>query len=96
MTEMTLLKIHMTVLSLKPRPASVPVAEHSNWPTLKSSTAWSTWLAPWVKHLPLVGVMILGSWDQALYGAPCSAGSLLLPLPLPAHAPACALSLSYK
>ena len=38
------------------------------------------WAAQWVKRLPLAQVMILLSWDQALHGAPCSAGSLLLPL----------------
>uniref|UniRef100_A0A452UGY8 Calsyntenin 2 n=1 Tax=Ursus maritimus TaxID=29073 RepID=A0A452UGY8_URSMA len=29
--------------------------------------------------------MIPGSWDRVLHGAPCSAGSLLLPLPLALH-----------
>ena len=46
-------------------------------------------MAQSVKHLPLVRVMISGSWDRAPCWAPCSAGSLLLPLPLllpPAHA----------
>jgi len=36
-----------------------------------------------VKHLPSAQVMIPGSWDGAPRRAPCSAGSLLLPLPLP-------------
>ena len=40
-------------------------------------------MAQSVKHLPLAQVMISGSWDQVLHWAPCSAGSLLLPLPLP-------------
>ena len=35
-----------------------------------------------VKHLPLAQVMIPRSWDQASHRAPCSVGSLLLPLPL--------------
>ena len=35
------------------------------------------------KRLPLAQVTIPGSWDRALRRAPCSAGSLLLPLPLP-------------
>ena len=38
-----------------------------------------------VEHLPLAQVMIPGSWDQALSQAPCSVGSLLLPLPLPPY-----------
>ena len=36
-----------------------------------------------IKHLPLAQVMIPGPWIQPRIGAPCSAGSLLLPLPLP-------------
>jgi len=36
-----------------------------------------------VKRLPSAQVRILGSWDQAPHWAPCSAGSLLLPLPFP-------------
>ena len=39
-----------------------------------------------VKHLPLAQVMIMGSWDGALW-APCSGGSLLLPLALPLSLP---------
>ena len=41
------------------------------------------WGAELVKHLPLAGVMMPGSWDQVLSWDPCSVGSLLLPLPLP-------------
>ena len=40
------------------------------------------WGAQSVKRLPLVHVMISGSWDGALCQASCSAGSLLLFLPL--------------
>ena len=36
-----------------------------------------------VKPLPSPQVMIPESWDRVLYWAPCSVGSLLLPLPLP-------------
>nr|XP_045726523.2 acyl-coenzyme A thioesterase 9, mitochondrial-like [Mirounga angustirostris] len=36
-----------------------------------------------VKRLPLAQVVIPGSWDRAPHWAPCSMGSLLLPLPLP-------------
>ena len=48
-------------------------------------------MAQSVKHLPSAQVMIPESWDGAWHGAPCSVGSLLLPLPLAA---AHALSLS--
>ncbi|XP_034854411.1 bone marrow stromal antigen 2 isoform X1 [Mirounga angustirostris] len=50
-----------------------------------------TWVPPWVKRLPSAQVTIPGSWDRAPHQAPCSAGSLLLPLP--AIPPICALSL---
>ena len=52
------------------------------------------WVAQSVKHLPSGQVMILESWDQALGQAPCSVGSLLLPLPLLLHT--FSLSLSNK
>ena len=54
-----------------------------------------TWVAQWVKPLPLAQVMISGFWDRALHQVLCSSGSLLLPLP-PAAPPACALSVSNK
>jgi len=54
------------------------------------------WVAQMVKHLPLARVMIPESWDRAPHWAPCSTGSLLLPLPLPAASPACTLSLCQK
>ena len=41
-----------------------------------------TWVSQLVKPLPLAQVMISRSWDQAPGRAPCSVGSLLLPLPL--------------
>ena len=41
------------------------------------------WMAQLVMHLPSAQVMILGSWDGAPCPAPCSAGSLQLPLLLP-------------
>ena len=45
-----------------------------------------TWVAQSIKCLPLVQVMIPGSWDSSLSG-PCSVGSMLLPL-----LPSCAVS----
>lgn len=42
-----------------------------------------SWVAQSVKHLPLGPVVISGSWDRALYWAPCSAGSQFFPLSLP-------------
>jgi len=47
-----------------------------------------------VRHLPSARVVIPGSWDPAPHQAPCSAGSLLLPLL--AAPPACTLFLSVK
>jgi len=44
-----------------------------------------------VKRLPLPRVIIPESWDGAPHQAPCSAGSLLLPLGLPPP-PACDVS----
>ena len=43
----------------------------------------NTWVAQSVEHLPLAQVMISVSSDWVPSRAPCSAGSLLLPLPLP-------------
>ena len=40
------------------------------------------WAAQSVERLPSAQVMILGFWDRAPRWAPCSARSLLLPLPL--------------
>ena len=42
--------------------------------------AGGIWVSQSAEHLPLAQVMVLGSWDQAPCRAPCSAGSLLLPL----------------
>ena len=43
--------------------------------------ARDAWVAQLVKQLPLAQVMIPASWDRVPHRAPCSAGSLLLPLP---------------
>jgi len=51
---------------------------------------WLSWLG--IRFLISAQVMISGSWDRVPHRAPCSVGSLLLPLP--ATPPACALSLS--
>ena len=56
---------------------------------LKNNWLRCPWVAQSVKRLPSAQVTI--PWDQALYWAPCSVGSLLLPLPLPAAPLACAL-----
>ena len=53
--------------------------------------SWDAWVAQSVKHLPSAQVMLPGSWDRTPHWAPCSAGSLLLPLPQPLPL-ACALS----
>ena len=50
---------------------------------LKVKLFRGVWAAQSVKCLPSVQIMISGSWDGALCWAPCSVGSLLLPLPLP-------------
>lgn len=49
-------------------------------------------MAQLVGWLPSAQVMVPVSWDRVRHWAPCSAGSLLLPLP--ASPPLCALSLS--
>ena len=48
----------------------------------KRKVVWGTSLAQSVEGLPSAQVMISGSWDEAPHWAPCSAGSLLPPLPL--------------
>ena len=53
---------------------------------------WDDWVAQLVKHLPSAQVMIPESPDQVPHPAPCSAGSLFLPLP--ATPPTCARSRS--
>ena len=62
--------------------------------SLKSTWHSGTWMAQSVKHLPSSWVMVLESWNQASYWAPCSAGSLLFPLSLPATSPTYVLALS--
>ena len=49
-----------------------------------------------VKHLPTAHVMVPGSWDRAPHQAPCSLGSLLVPLSLLLPMYALSLSLSAK
>ena len=51
------------------------------------------WVVQSVKHLSSAQVMISGSWDRAPRQAPCSAQSLLLPLPLLLPPPRLMLSL---
>ena len=50
---------------------------------VKKAQNGDPWVAWSVKCLPSAHVMILGSWDGALYQAPGLVGSQLLPLPLP-------------
>ena len=61
---------------------------------LRDGLEWRSrgaWVAQAVKHLPSVQARTPGSWDRAPHQAPCSGGSLHLPLPLP-HPPAHVLS----
>jgi len=63
----------------------------------KNSMKAGTWVAQSVEHLPSAHVMIPGSQEWAPPQAPCSVGSLLLPLPLPFPPPlVCSLCLSNK
>ena len=48
----------------------------------KETSPGDAWVAQTIKHLPLAQVMIPGPWNPAPHWGPCSAGSLLLPLPL--------------
>ena len=48
----------------------------------KTKVWWGSWVAQLVKQLPSAQFMILESRDPAPHEAPCSVGSLLLPLPL--------------
>jgi len=72
----------------KERPCFV-IKQREHLGPKKSLRKRGTWVAQSVKYLLSVQVTIPGSWDQALHQAPCSAGSLLLPLPL-------SLSVSYE
>ena len=63
------------------------------WKFLLKTLSWGAWVAQPVKHLPLAKVMILRSWNRVPHWAPCSVGSLLLPLP-PSAVCACSSSLS--
>ena len=58
---------------------------HKGWGQLKKICFQGAWVAQSVKHLPSAQVMIPGSWDWAPHWAPCSGGTLLLPLPLFLH-----------
>jgi len=49
---------------------------------IKTIETGDAWVAQMVKRLPSVQVMIPGSWVPAPRRAPCSVGSLLVPLPL--------------
>ena len=51
--------------------------------SINRSPLRGAWVAQSCKCLPLAQVMISGSQDGALGQAPCSVGSLLLPLSLP-------------
>ena len=61
-----------------------------NYSAIKRLKSWDAWVAQSIKHLPLAQVMTPGSWDRVPHWAPCSVGSLLLPLP--PTPPTCALS----
>lgn len=62
-----------------------------------SSILFKKWtMVQQVKHLPAAKLMVPGSWDQVQHWAPCSTGSLLLPLPLPASLLTYAVSLCVR
>lgn len=67
----------------QPCPLHPACSDALDQPQHLKAGARGAWVAPSVECLPLVQVMILGSQDPVPYPAPCSAGSLLLPLPLP-------------
>ena len=54
------------------------------------------WVVQLVQHLPLACIMISGSWDRALHGAPCSVGGSVSPSPSAPPPPICARALSLK
>ena len=64
-------------------PHDLYVHQAANQARVQIAGPWGARVAQSVKRLPWDQVMISGSWDGALNGVPCSAGSLLLPLPLP-------------
>ena len=91
----SLLEILCLSLPLHPCPCHHTLSQ-VNKCILKKKSYRGTWVAQSVKRLPTTQIMIPGSWDRALHWAPCSAGSLLLPLPLSLPPLTCALSLSNK
>ena len=73
------------------------ISENTNFLIKLRDTGAPGWLNGLSVCLPSARVMILEYWDRAPDGGPCSAESLLLPLPLPLS-PTCAhvFSLSSK
>ena len=76
----TSLKIDGLILNIKGLNTPIKRQRLAEW--IKNTLSRSTSVAQSVKHLPWSHVMISGSWDRAPCRAPCSVGSLLLPLPL--------------
>ena len=58
------------------------IKKMTNSSVLKLGYVWAPSVAQWVKHLPSAQVMIPGSWNWVPHQAPCSVGSLHVPLPL--------------
>ena len=85
-----------TAVDTNPGSWSEPAGNFQPWPVGQNPEPRGAWVAQPAKRLPSAQVTIPKSWDRVPQQAPCSTGSLPLPLPLPAAPPACALFPSDK